>query len=259
MTVIASWNINSIRIRLELIKKFLQKVKPDVLLFQEIKCTNEDFPDFFKNLGYETIVNGQKGKYGTAVIYKKDIHVDEIQIDDDIIKKESRTNFIYIKKFDLNILNVYTPNGNPISNKEKFDFKLNWLHKIKELSKNLVDNNKNLLIAGDFNVIEEIQDVKDFINWKNDALGHFLTRKKFREIMSTGLTNIVRLFCAPGSKYSFWDYQKASWERNEGLLIDHFLISPRYVSNIKKIIFESDFRGLPKPSDHIPIWIDLNI
>lgn len=259
MTVIASWNINSIRIRLELIEKLLKKIEPDIVLFQEIKCTNGDFPNFFENFGYKAIVNGQKGKYGTAVIFKEKIHVDELEIQDDFLNKESRTNLIYIKKLDLNILNVYTPNGNPISNKEKFDFKISWLQKIKKLSKKFIDNNKNLLIAGDFNVIEEVQDVRNFPDWENDALGHFITREKFREILSTGLTNIVRLFNPPGSKYSFWDYQRACWERNDGLLIDHFLMSPRYVSNVKKIRFESDFRGFPKPSDHIPIWIDLNI
>ncbi len=259
MTIIATWNINSVRIRLELIDRFITEVNPDILLFQEIKCTNDDFPDFFSKLGYRAIINGQKGKYGTAILLKNKIEYDIVEIKADIIKKESRTNFIYIKELDLNILNVYTPNGNPIENKEKFDFKISWLREIIKLSSNMITCNKNLLIAGDFNVLEETSDVKNFKNWEKDALGHYRVRKVFREILSTGLINIVRLFKRPGSKFSFWDYQKACWERNDGLLIDHFLISPKYVGYVKSINFESSYRGLPKPSDHIPVWINLNI
>ena len=147
MTIIATWNINSVRIRLELINKFITEVNPDILLFQEIKCTNDDFPDFFSKLGYRAIINGQKGKYGTAILLKNKIEYDIIEIKADIIKKESRTNFIYVKELDLNILNVYTPNGNPIENSEKFNFKISWLREIIKLSSNLITCNKNLLIA----------------------------------------------------------------------------------------------------------------
>ena len=118
---------------------------------------------------------------------------------------------------------------------------------------------QNLLIAGDFNVLEDEKDVINFKNWQQDALGCMDTRKKFREILSSGLTNIVRLFKKPGSTFSYWDYQRACWERNDGLLIDHFLVSPRYLKFVKNIYFGLKYRGLEKPSDHIPIWINLNI
>ena len=156
MTIIASWNINSIRIRINLIEQFIKEVSPDVILLQEIKCTNEDFPDFYTNLNYKAIINGQKGKYGVAVLLKKELDFSQVKVDRKILLKESRVNFIYIKKLDLNILNVYTPNGNPIDNKEKFDFKMLWLSELKEISKDYVDNIKNLLIAGDFNVLEKV-------------------------------------------------------------------------------------------------------
>ena len=115
------------------------------------------------------------------------------------------------------------------------------------------------MIAGDFNVLENKKDVLNFKNWENDALGCMDSRKVFRAILSSGLTNIVRIFKKPGSSFSYWDYQRACWERNDGLLIDHFLISPKYLKFVKNINFGSKYRGMTKPSDHIPIWINLDI
>ncbi len=259
MTIIASWNINSVRIRIEHLKKFIEQVKPDILLLQEIKCTNEEFPDFYSALGYKAIVNGQKGKYGVATILKNKLHFEEINLSEEIIQKESRTSFIHVKQLNLKILNVYTPNGNPIENEEKFKFKILWMEKLKEIAKKQVQNMENILIAGDFNVLENEKDVTNFKFWENDALGNINIRQKFREILSSGLTNIVRVFNRPGENFSYWDYQKSCWERNDGLLIDHFLISPSYLHHVKNITFESKYRAMERPSDHIPIWIALNI
>ena len=259
MTIIASWNINSVRIRVELLIKFIKEVNPDVILLQEIKCLNDDFPDFYSSLNYKAIINGQKGKFGVAILLKNKLNFSLINYENEILEKESRTNFIYIKELDLNILNVYTPNGNPIDNSEKLKFKISWLSEINKISKKYIRNMQNLLIAGDFNVLEKEKDVTNFDNWDLDALGCDETRKKFREILYSGLTNIVRLFKKPGSVFSYWDYQRASWERNDGLLIDHFLLSPKYLRFIENINFETKFRGMEKPSDHIPVWIKLNI
>ena len=124
MAIIASWNINSVRIRIHLLTDFINEIKPDVILLQEIKCLNEDFPDFYSSLNYKAIINGQKGKYGVAILLKKELKYKEINLNHEIFNKESRTNFIYIQELDLNILNVYTPNGNPMENEEKFKFKI---------------------------------------------------------------------------------------------------------------------------------------
>ncbi len=259
MVKIVSWNINSVRIRINLLVDLIKKIKPDIILLQEIKCSNIDFPDFYTELGYSIIINGQKGKFGVASLVKKNLSFTEIKLSHEIFKKESRTNFFYVNEIDLNILNVYTPNGNPIENKEKFKFKTFWLGEIKKISQKYINEVKNLLIAGDFNVIEHRKDVTVFENWENDALGNIMIRKKFRQIISSGLENVVRAFYRPGQKFSYWDYQRACWERNDGLLIDHFLISPKFLCNVKSINFESSFRGMQKPSDHIPIWINLNV
>ena len=259
MLTIASWNINSVRIRLDHLKKFIDHVKPDIIMLQEIKCSDEDFPDFYSDLNYRALINGQKGKFGVAVLLKNHLTFKKIQISSDILDKESRVNFIYINEIDLNLINVYTPNGNPIENVEKFEFKICWLEELNKISKSLIKQNQNVLIAGDFNVIENEKDVNNFQEWSKDALGNIRTRKKFRQILSSGLSNVVRLFNAPGKNFSFWDYQRGCWERNDGLLIDHFLLSPKYLENVKNINFESDYRGLERPSDHIPVWISLDI
>ena len=259
MYTIASWNINSVRIRISLLKKLIKKIDPDLLLLQEIKCSNEEFPDIFSDLDYNVVTNGQKGKYGVAILIKKKFDFKEIDIESEILNIESRTNFIFVEKLNLKVLNVYTPNGNPTENKEKFKFKLDWMNEIAKLSTACVNNFEHLLIGGDFNVLEDEKDVTNFNNWENDALGHIEIRKKFREILASGLTNVIRVFDEPGKKFSYWDYQRACWERNDGLLIDHFLITPQYLSHVKNIEFETNFRGMEKPSDHIPIWINLNI
>ena len=259
MTIIASWNINSVRIRLKLLKEFINQINPDIILLQEIKCSNEDFPDFYSDIGYKAVINGQKGKYGTAILLKNKINFENLSFDLEIIKKESRTNFIFLKDLNLKIINVYTPNGNPVENIVKFNFKIQWLEAIKKISKGFINNYENFIIGGDFNVLEHKNDVINFASWENDALGNLKVRKKFREILSTGLTNLVRIYHKPGEKFSFWDYQKASWERNDGLLIDHFLASPNVLRHVKSMNFETNYRGMEKPSDHIPIWIKLDI
>ena len=259
MITIASWNINSVRIRINHLKKFIGEVKPDIVMLQEIKCSNDDFPDFYSDLDYKASINGQKGKFGVAVLVKKHLTFKKIEPSSEILNKESRVNFIYINELNLNLINVYTPNGNPMDNEEKFEFKISWLEELNKLSKSLIKKNQNIVIAGDFNVLENEKDVNNFEEWRNDALGNIRTRRKFREILSSGLSNVVRLFNAPGNKFSFWDYQRGCWERNEGLLIDHFLLSPKYLENVKNMNFESDYRGLDRPSDHIPLWISLDI
>ena len=167
MAIIASWNINSVRIRIEILKEFIKEIKPDIILLQEIKCTNEEFPDFYTLLNYELIVNGQKGKYGVAILIRKGLNFKSIELKNEILLRESRTNLIYVDELDLNILNVYTPNGNPIEDKKKFNFKISWLSEVKKISTQFINNLDNFLIAGDFNVLENKSDVSNFHDWEN--------------------------------------------------------------------------------------------
>jgi len=259
MTIIASWNVNSIRVRHNHVENFLKKVDPDILLLQEIKCMNDEFPDFFDKSKYDVIINGQKAKYGVAIIHKKKINVKNIQIKNEILERQARVQLIHLKKLNLYILNIYTPNGNPIDDNEKIQFKLKWYDELYNLSKKFFFSKEDLLIGGDFNVIENVKDALNFKEWENDALGIIKVRTKFRDLYSLGLTNLSRIFFEPGQIFSFWDYQRACWERNDGILIDHFLISPKKLQDVKELKYETSFRGLEKPSDHIPFWLKLNV
>ncbi len=256
--MIVSWNVNSIRTRQEHILKLLDEIEPDILMIQEIKCMNIEFPDFYSDAGYNAFICGEKGKYGVATLIKKKFAVEQIPINNKILEKEARLIVTNIRDLNLNLINIYTPNGNPIENSDKFNFKIEWMNELKKLSCKFIQNYHKCVIGGDFNVIENNADAKNFENWRNDALGHHSVRTKFRELLSTGFLNTIRLFERPGSKYSFWDYQKASWERNDGILIDHILISPNLAKKISKFGIEEKYRGLKQPSDHVPVWIRLN-
>ena len=256
--IICSWNINSIRIRIHLIERLIQELKPDVIKLQEIKCLENEFPDFYKKLDYNVIINGEKGKYGVAILIKKNIKFEPLTFDSKIMKDQARICGVMLKENNLALINIYTPNGNPVTDDRKFNYKIEWMNNLLSISKNYVNKYKNLIIGGDFNVIEHEDDVLEFDKWKNDALGHFQVRSKFREFLTNGFTNVSRLFYPPGSNFSFWDYQRSAWERNDGLLIDHFLVTPSVVQKIKSINFLNAFRGLSKPSDHIPFWIEFD-
>ncbi len=258
--IVCSWNINSVRMRESLLLELIDSLDPDVIFLQEIKCQDNEFPSVDKKNEYSLVINGEKGKYGVAILIKKKFEFQKINFDSSIFQSEARICGVKIKnKLNLHLINIYAPNGNPIESKEKFSFKIKWLGELNKVIKKLIYSKTNLILAGDFNVLEDPDDVQDFKNWQEDALGHILSRKKFREIIFSGLTNIVRLFYKPGEIYSFWDYQKASWERNYGLLIDHFLVSPKLSCLVERISFEKDFRNKQKPSDHIPLWVKLTI
>ena len=258
--IVASWNINSVRIRLEIFKSWVKKREPSIVLLQEIKCESSEFPiDFFLGLGFKSYVYGQKGRNGVAILVeesfiKKTDEITEVNLTD---KPEARVIRFFSKKINTTIFNIYAPNGNPISDSQKFSNKIKWYEKLKDLILPYIQNEEKIIIGGDFNVLENEKDVTNFYNWTNDALGSLIIRKKFREILGIGMVNIVRDFYQPGEKFSFWDYQKASWERNDGLLIDHFLISPNLLEKIKGFGIDSEIRGFQRPSDHTPIWIDL--
>ncbi len=246
--------------RENLLLELINSLNPDVIFLQEIKCQNVEFPSIEGINKYNLVIKGEKGKYGVAILIKKKFEFQEINFDSGIFQSEARICGLKIKNnLNLHLINIYAPNGNPVESKEKFTFKIKWYGELHKIIKELIDSKTNIILAGDFNVLEHPDDVQDFDRWQKDALGHISTRKKFREILHSGLTNIVRLFYNPGEIYSFWDYQKASWERNYGLLIDHFLLSPKLSGIVEKIFFEKEYRNKQKPSDHIPLWIKLSI
>ncbi len=256
---IISWNVNSVRARINNILNYIEEEKPDILLFQEIKTQEETFPYAeFKKLGYESYVFGQKSYNGVAIISK--IKVNNITknfITDDLKQSRIITGEIQLKKKIIELINIYVPNGNPIDT-DKYEYKKKWLKKfILNIKKKLLKNH-NLLIAGDFNIIPDEIDVYDFKRYEEDALGKLEIRKQFRELLNLGFKDMYRYKNKKKQEYTFWDYFAGSWQKNYGMRIDHFLLSNSLLENFYSININKKPRSQIKPSDHTPIEIEIN-
>ena len=256
---IATWNVNSIRARIENIKKYLKSSSPDIILLQEIKTEERNYPfNDLKKLGYISYVNGQKSYNGVSILSKKKLNKIITDLPGDKIK-QSRfiSTEIIIKNKKVNLINIYVPNGNPVDT-EKYFYKLSWLDLlIKFLEKKTKDEN-SFILSGDFNIIPEDVDVYAPEKYLNDALFRLEVRKRFREIINLGLNDTFRHFNKGKSCYTFWDYMRGSWQKNNGLRIDHMLISNSLIDLIKKIEIKKNIRSQLKPSDHVPVECTFN-
>ncbi len=257
--LITSWNVNSVRARILNILDYLKSSKTDILMVQEIKTEEKNFPfEDFKNAGYDCYVFGQKSYNGVAFISKIKIN----KIDTKFIadkNKQSRIicGNIYNKSTQIKLINIYVPNGNPI-NTDKYDYKKEWLNSFNKKIKKILKDNNNIIIGGDFNVIPEKNDVHDYTKYENDALFKLEIRKKFLELKNLGFQDIYRYFNKDKLEYTFWDYMAGSWQKNNGMRIDHFLVSNSILNKIKNVNINKKPRGKIKPSDHTPIEITLN-
>jgi exodeoxyribonuclease III len=255
---IISWNVNSVRARIENIKNYIKDSAPDVLLLQEIKTQNENFPiDEFKNLGYISYIFGQKSYNGVAIISKHKLdNVSNSFIKDDLKQSRIITGELKLKKKKIELINIYVPNGNPVDT-EKYEYKKKWLKKFLTNIKIKILKNSNILIAGDFNIIPEEIDVYDFKRYENDALGRLEIRKKYRELINLGFKDVYRFKNKKKQEYTFWDYFAGSWQKNYGMRIDHFLLSNNLIESIKSININKKPRSKEKPSDHTPIELEI--
>ncbi len=256
---IISWNVNSVRARITNILEYIKESNPDILMLQEIKTQDENFPyEEFKRKGYISHVFGQKSYNGVAILSKVDIkNINKNFIEDDLKQSRIITGEIKLKKKNIELINVYVPNGNPVET-EKYDYKKTWLKRFVVNIKKKLSKNQNLLIAGDFNIIPEEIDVYDFKRYENDALGKLEIRKKFRELINLGFSDVYRLKFKNKQEYTFWDYFAGSWQKNHGMRIDHFLLSNNLLDNISSININKKPRAKVKPSDHTPIEIIIN-
>jgi len=256
---IISWNVNSVRARIINILDYIKIDSPDILLLQEIKTQDENFPyEEFKKIGYDSHVFGQKSYNGVAIISKIEVkNINKDFIKDDLKQSRIITGEIQIKKKKIELINIYVPNGNPVET-EKYDYKKAWLKKFISNVKIKLSKNSNLLIAGDFNIIPEEIDVYDFSRYENDALGKLEIRKKFRELLNLGFKDVYRFKNKDKQEYTFWDYFAGSWQKNYGMRIDHFLLSNNLLDNISSININKKPRSKVKPSDHTPIELKIN-
>ncbi|MBA1337319.1 MAG: exodeoxyribonuclease-3 [Pelagibacterales bacterium] len=251
---IATWNVNSIRARIINIKSYLLSSKPDIVLLQEIKTQEKTYPfDEIKKLGYISYVSGQKSYNGVAILSKKKIDGIDISLPGDTIKQARIISAkIKIKNKNISLINIYVPNGNPVDT-EKYIYKMKWLELLIKYLQKKIKNDEQVLICGDFNIIPEDIDVYDSKKYENDALFRIEIRKKYREIINLGFVDIFRLFNKKQDNYTFWDYMSGSWQKNNGLRIDHMLATNNIIDQIKKIEIKKNIRKQIKPSDHVPV------
>jgi exodeoxyribonuclease-3 len=250
---IVSWNVNSIKARLEHVKKFLAETNPDVLMVQELKGL--EFPEHeFKALGYETFAAVQKAYNGVAVFSKTPINVilDKLPGDD----ADEQARYIEFETNGRRLINIYLPNGNPVDT-EKFPYKLNWMKRLYERLKFLREENIPFAIGGDFNVIPEERDCWDPKVWEGDALFHPESLAAFRKLINLGLTDAFRIYDPRKGQYTFWDYQAGRYQKDEGIRIDHFLLCPEMTDKIRSCRIDKAPRGWDKTSDHTPIIIEI--
>ena len=255
---IISWNVNSVRARIDNISSYIKDSEPDILLLQEIKTQNENFPnEVFQKLGYASYIFGQKSYNGVAIISKKKLdNIKNNFIKDDLKQSRVITAELKFKNKVIELINIYVPNGNPVDT-EKYEYKREWLRKFITKIKKEILKDRNILIAGDFNIIPEEIDVHDFKRYENDALGRLEIRKKYRELINLGFKDIYRFKNKTKQEYTFWDYFAGSWQKNYGMRIDHFLLSNNLIENIKSININKKPRSKVKPSDHTPIELEI--
>ena len=257
--ILSSWNVNSVRARTDNILGYLKSSKPDILMMQEIKTEEKNFPiNEFNNIGYTSFVSGQKSYNGVAFLSKKKIeNIDLKFLYDKLKQARIIVCNLKIKTKTIKLINIYVPNGNPIET-DKYTYKKNWLELfITQIKKTKIDY-ENIIIGGDFNIIPDEIDVHDHKKYENDALFKLEIRKKLRELVNLGFHDIYRYFNSNKREYTFWDYQAGSWQKNNGMRIDHFLISNNLINNVVSVNINKTPRSKVKPSDHTPIEIAIN-
>ena len=250
MLKIASWNVNSLRVRLPHVLDWLAKEKPDFLGLQELKMTDEQFPlEEIEAAGYEAIFNGQKTYNGVAILSKTSASdvITALPGFDDPQKRVIGARFN-----DLFLLNLYVPNGSEVGS-EKYAYKLEWFDALQSLTRDLVKAHKKLVLVGDFNIAPADEDVHDPEQWRDKILCSEAERAHFQNLLDAGLSDSFRLFDQEAASFSWWDYRAAGFRRNLGLRIDHILVS----SDLKEICQSSYIdkapRKLERPSDHAPV------
>lgn len=257
---IATWNVNSVNARLETVVRWFEEAQPDVACLQEIKCVDEKFPaEPFERLGYNLAIHGQKSYNGVALLSKRPLEDVRRGLPEGDGDDQAR----YIEAVvsgpqPVRVASIYLPNGNPIGT-EKFAYKLAWMERLRRHAQTLLAYEEPLALLGDYNVIPEERDAEFPKNWVEDALFQTETRAAFRSLKWLGLTEAyLQADGAPGA-YTFWDYQAGAWQRNNGIRIDHALLSPQAADKLRGVSIHRDVRGWDKPSDHVPLVIELDV
>ncbi len=258
---IATWNINGVRARLDSATAWLKDAAPDILCLQELKCEDAAFPrEAFEDLGYNVATRGQKGFNGVALLSK--LRFDEVSRglagDDDDEQARFIDAVVSVGEGALRVASLYAPNGNPTGS-DKYDYKLAWLDRLETYAVARLADEEAFVLAGDFNIIPEPEDARFPDNWVKDALFQPESRAGFRRLINIGLTDAVRAAGVEAGAYTFWDYQAGAWQKNNGIRIDHVLLSPRAADRLVDATIDKRTREWEKPSDHVPVVVELDL
>jgi len=256
---LATWNVNSINARLQNVLDWFKEAQPDVACLQEIKCVDEKFPaEPFERLGYNLAIHGQKTYNGVALLSKTPLE----DVTRGLPEGDGDDHARYVEAVvsgpsPVRVASIYLPNGNPVGT-EKFAYKLSWMGRLAAHVRDLLALEEPLALLGDYNVIPEPRDAEFPANWTRDALFQTESREAFRALKWMGLTDAyLAADGAPGG-YTFWDYQAGAWHRNNGIRIDHALLSPQAADLLRGVTIHRDVRSWEKPSDHVPLVIELD-
>ena len=251
---IVTWNVNSVRARIDNIKKYIKNSSPDIILLQEIKTEEINYPfDDIKKLGYISYVSGQKSYNGVSILSKKKLDDINKVLPNDTIKQSRIISAKFkLKNNIINLINIYVPNGNPVDT-DKYFYKIKWLDLLINYIEKKIKNDENIILCGDFNIIPEKIDAHNPDLYLNDALYRIEIRKKFRQLINFGLSDVFRIFNKKEGNYTFWDYMRGSWQKNKGLRIDHILLSNNLIDKVKKVEIKKNIRNQNKQSDHVPL------
>ncbi|WP_107495846.1 exodeoxyribonuclease III [Thalassobius sp. I31.1] len=256
--IIATYNINGIKARLNALTNWLEMRKPDVAILQEIKSVDENFPrEHFEDMGYQVETHGQKSFNGVAILSKLPLEDIRRGLPGDDSDEQARwIEATVMGEKAVRICGLYLPNGNPVPG-PKYEYKLAWMERMEARARQLLEFEEPFLMAGDYNIIPQAEDAKHPENWTEDALYRPESRAAWRRLLNLGFTDALRARNAAPETYSFWDFQRGAWNRNDGIRIDHFLLSSDCADLLEDCQIDSEIRGYEKPSDHVPVWVKL--
>jgi exodeoxyribonuclease-3 len=258
---IATWNVNSIKQRIDSVVAWLQERGPDIVCLQEIKCVDDAFPrQPLENLGYNVAVHGQKAFNGVAILSKHPLEEVRSGLPGDDGDDHARflEAVVSTKAGVVRVVSLYLPNGNP-PDTEKYPYKLKWMDRLLGFARERLTLEEPLVLAGDYNVIPTAADVHNPAAWAGDALFLPPTRQRFQALTNLGLTDAVRATSDERGLYTFWDYQAGAWQKNNGIRIDHLMLSPQAADRLAGAGIDKHVRAWEKPSDHVPVYVDLTI
>jgi exodeoxyribonuclease-3 len=258
---IATWNVNSVRKRTGNLVDWLKSAKPDVVALQELKAQEAQFPRLeVEAAGYKAEIVGQKGFNGVALLSPHPVEITARSLPDPVADEQARyiEGKIRTPKGPLTVGGLYLPNGNPIHT-DKFAYKIAWMDRLNQRARKLLESEEMFVLCGDYNVCPTDVDVFSPQAFADDALCQPQSRSALRALLNLGLTDAVRAFHPDGPQYTYWDYQAGAWPKNNGLRIDHLLLSPQAADRLTAVGIDKAERGRPEPSDHVPVWCELDV